>query len=72
MRETPQTMNLLYPHGRSNQEKFPALCFLLGPTRMGSSAQRPKIENRKLTELIFLTPPTQITILVMNENYSKV
>lgn len=54
------------------QEKIPALYFLLGPTRMASSAQRPKIENRKLTELIFLTPQKQITALVMDENYGKV
>ena len=39
---------------------------------MGSSAQKPKIENRKLTEMIFLTPPKQITALVMDENYGEV
>ena len=61
-------MNLLIPSLVHLREKIPALCFLLGPIQKGSSAQRPEIENRKSTELIFLTPQMQITALAMDKN----
>lgn len=67
-----QSQTYLVPWADQLQEKIPALCFLLGPTRMGSSAQRPKIENRKLAELIFLTPPKANHGTRMDENTGEV
>lgn len=68
-RQTSHTTNLLTPSLVHLREKIPASCFLLGPTQKGSSAQRPEIENRKSTEVIFLTPQMQITALAMDKNY---
>jgi hypothetical protein len=59
----PQTMNLLYPQGKSTPGEISALYVLLGPTRVGSAARSPEIESRKSTEVIFLTSQMQIAAL---------